>query len=237
MRRGGRPLAARPQLSEELAKLLRDEIISGKRAPGERLPTEHQMAEHYGVSRAVVREAISKLKYDGLVDTRQGLGAFVGSTGRGTTFRIEGGDLTRRDLSLVFELRTTVEAEAAALAALRHTPEQMEAIRSSLARLQQSLGTEDDGAEADTAFHMAVADAAANHYFREFMDFLASRIVTSIAVARRNSARHSGWSDMVQTEHAAVCDAIEQGDAEGAREAMSTHLKNAARRLGLGDRP
>lgn len=225
--------ASRTRLTDELTKVLRDEIISGRREPGERLPTEQQLSHTYGVSRAVVREAISKLKYDGLVETRQGLGAFVGSTGRSTAFRIEGGELDQQELGLIFELRTTVEVEVAALAAQRRTPEDLDSIERALGEIQQAIEAGEVGADADAAFHMAIADAAANHYFKEFMEFLESRIRTSISVARRNSARFAGWGARVQDEHRAVWDAIKAGDEEAARTAMRAHLVNAADRLGL----
>lgn len=228
------PLAPRQPLADELAGRLRESIVTGALKPGDRLPTENALARSYGVSRAVVREAISKLKYDGLVDSRQGLGAFVGATGQGTTFRIAGGALARDDLALIFELRTTVEAEAAALAAERHGAAELAAIGAALAGIQQALDAGEDGAEADAGFHMAIARAAKNHYFDEFMTFLSARIRTSIAVARDNTARHAGWGARVQAEHAAVSEAIARRDAAAARAAMRSHLVNAAVRLGLG---
>lgn len=230
----GKPLLAnRTRLTDELAKILREEIVSGKRAPGERLSTEQQLSRIYGVSRAVVREAISKLKYDGLVDTRQGLGAFVSKSGRSTAFRIEGDELDQKDLRLIFELRTTVEVEAAGLAAKRRTAKQLKSLEKALKEIEQAIENGQVGADADAAFHMAIADAAANHYFKQFMEFLESRIRTSISVARLNSARYEGWGALVQDEHKAVWDAIEAGDDEAARAAMRAHIVNAATRLGL----
>ena len=106
---------AKPQrLTDQIAQVLATRIRDGQFLPGERLPTEKDMAELFGVSRSVVREAVSMLKYDGLVETRQGSGVFVNSNPNTRSFRIECGLLGGpADLRAVFELRGIVESAAA----------------------------------------------------------------------------------------------------------------------------
>src|SRR6516164_11319657 len=121
--RGGlwmtRPLPPPRSLTGELVARVADDITSGKIAPGSRLPTEQELIAATGVSRTVVREAVAALRAEGLVVTRQGVGAFVAETPR-RPFRIETGDLqSLRDVIQVMELRTGVEVEAAGLAAER----------------------------------------------------------------------------------------------------------------------
>jgi GntR family transcriptional repressor for pyruvate dehydrogenase complex len=224
----------RRHLTDELASQLQAEIISGKRKPGERLPTEQEIAKRSGVSRAVVREAISRLKQDGLVETRQGLGAFVSRSGQSSAFRI-GPDVSRKELALIFQLRTTLEVEAAGLAAELRSARQLKSMREALAHIAQAIERGDDGSEPDAAFHQSIAKASGNHYFSDFMQFLESRIHAAIGIARLNSARHEGWGEKVQLEHKRIYDMVAAGSSDGARAAMRHHLVSAATRLGLAD--
>src|SRR3954449_10454752 len=103
------PLSARRSLTGELVVRLTDDITSGKIPPGARLPTEQQMIAATGVSRTVVREAVAALRAEGLVITRQGVGAFVADRQRGL-FRIKPNELgSLRDVLQVMELRTGME--------------------------------------------------------------------------------------------------------------------------------
>ncbi len=104
-----------PSRVDILADALLQPILAGDWRPHDRLPSEHALAAQHEVSRAVVREAIARLKSDGYVDTRQGKGAFVAAAPGGNAFRLdaEGNDL--------LELRTLIEADCAALAAERHS--------------------------------------------------------------------------------------------------------------------
>jgi GntR family transcriptional regulator, transcriptional repressor for pyruvate dehydrogenase complex len=230
-------LARRELLPDEIARSLSEKIASGALAPGDRLPTEAALAESFGVSRNVVREAIARLKYDGVIETRQGLGAFVAAGSAGRSFRIAPGRLTERDdLRQLFELRLYVEMGAAALAARRRTRAQLARIRRALSAMRRAVETDRDGVVPDSEFHHAIADAANNVYYRDFMVFLAERMRQSIAVARSNTAKLRA-SPGVQKEHEAISAAIEAADAEAAGAAVRAHLVNAAARLGLSLAP
>ncbi len=229
-------VARRQHLPDEIARVLEREITAGKLAKGERLPTESALAQQFGVSRNVVREAVSRLKYDGLIETRQGLGAFVSANPGNRAFRIEGDALPLRDeLRNIFELRVEVEVGAAALAAERHTPEQLAVIRGAVDAIARAIAEGEDGTSEDAAFHHAIAEAANNPCFRDFMEFLAARVGQSIAVARDHSARFDAWTEKVQGEHEEIYQTIAGRDAEGARMAVRAHLVSAAGRLGLFD--
>ena len=120
-----------PALADRLNAIISGQILSGERPAGSRLPTETQLAEEFGVSRTVVREAIARLRSDGLVVTRQGLGAFVAETLEALPFRISIGsdpEAPHRYARELLELRLGFETEAAALAAERGTPAQVEEI-------------------------------------------------------------------------------------------------------------
>ncbi len=226
-------LSRREHLPDEIARLLSDEIASGNLGPGDRLPTEASLSSSFGVSRAVVREAIARLKHEGLVETRQGLGAFVAANPTGQSFRIESDRLIDPDdLRHVLELRLHVEMGAAMLAAERHSDAQLARIRGALRDIADAIAVDADGVPADTEFHHAIAEAANNPYYRDFMVFLADRMRQSIAAARSNTARFQ-WTPKVQAEHERICTAIGSRDPEEAREAVRAHLVNAARRLGV----
>ena len=155
-----------------------------------------------GVSRTVVREAVAALKADGLVITRQGVGAFVAPHAQRRPFRIDADELASLPKLLnVMELRTGVETEAAGLAAERRTNADLRGIGRALAAIDAALAHEDAAVRADFEFHCAIADAAHNPLFREFLQFLGEFIiprqsvralVTSSDGAGRLSAQGAG---------------------------------------------
>jgi len=170
----------------------------------------------------------------GLIETRQGLGAFVCETPPSLAWRIGTANLSAQaDLRYVFELRAEVETGAAALAAERRSEAQLDRIRAALAEMAAAISSGGDGVEADAAFHRAIAEASNNPYYRDFMIFLAVSVTQSIAAARRHSALVEEWTPKVQREHERICEAIAGRDADAARQAVRGHLISAARRLGL----
>src|SRR3954468_19294579 len=120
-------------LAHDLVDSLGDRIRDGRLQPGHKLPTETAFMAEFGVSRTVVREAISKLQAAGLVETRHGVGTFVVGPRDGSAFRIGREQLaTLHDVIAMLELRIGVEVEAAGLAAQRRTPENLGAMRQAL---------------------------------------------------------------------------------------------------------
>lgn len=219
---------------EQLAALLSRQIASGAFPPGTRLPSEAALAARYRVSRSVVREALSQLKYDGILVSRQGFGAIVvGSAGRGSFRVAEASRLKPRELVDIYEMRAILEAEAAALAALRRTPAQLRGLAACLGRMARAVEEQTDGTEHDVRFHRTLARMSGNRYLRDLMDYLQARLFQVIQTARAHSSRESGLPRLVQKEHEAIFAAVAAGDAEGARHSCLAHLENAARRLGL----
>ena len=215
-------------LPSRVASLISTEIAENRLKPGDRLPTEQELAEMLGVSRNVVREAIARLRSDGVVHSRQGAGVFV-ETQAQSILRINPKELEdQAAFRKLFELRRILECEAAALAAERRTETEMEAITAALERLRQP-GLQ---IEADIAFHRAVARATDNNYITTFVNFISEQVRTSIAIAQEKldpavNAR------ILSTEHGAIHDAILTRRPSLARAAMRRHISNAAARLGL----
>lgn len=220
-------------LGGELARRLQATIRDGALAPGDKLPTEKQLAEQYGVSRAVVREAIARLKSEGYVASRQGAGAFVVARPGQTSFRMTPGDLRH-----AFELRGAIEVAAAELAARRCQPQDLVAIRAAFAAMQAALAA--PGAEAaqsgvvsDDAFHAAIAAATHNPLIQRFLDFLAHQFSETRQLTWAGLPLKPGNAAAAQAEHAALLAALEAADPIAAAAAARAHVAGAAARFGL----
>lgn len=210
---------------------MRRRILGGEFVAGQRLPTGTALATEFGVSMSVVREAMSRLKHDGLIQSIQGAGAFVAHT-QPRAFRLDDQAIDPRGLARIFELRRGVEGEAARLAAMRRTPAQLAAMHHALADMTAALARGEDGTEADTRFHQLVAEATGNPLFLDMFRFLSAHIATAIGTARHHSVQHGIWQ-RAHHEHQRLLDAIEAGQPEAARDAIITHIRDAAARLGL----
>lgn len=227
-------LGRAPSLADTLASRLHDEIVSGRLKSGERLPTEQQLARAYGVSRPIVREAVGRLKHDGLVLSRQGAGVFVADPLASSVFRLEVADFTdNEEIRNIIELLMAVEASATEHTASRGTQTDFAVIGARLDAMQEAIRRGESGVEEDVAFHRAIIDATGNPYFRDLSEFLDRRVRKFIRTARENSARLAGMVQLVQREHQDIYDAIIARDPPRARLAAETHLKNAAQRLSL----
>lgn len=220
-------------LPARIASQIAKEISEGRIKPGEKLPTEHILAKGFGVSRSVVREAIAELRNEGLVETRQGVGAFVTEQHTRSAIRIEQEDLSDRETFRdLFQLRLPLEIEAAGLAALHHTAEDLAKLDQALELMTGAAKWTDEGIVADLAFHRVVAAATGNEYFPLFIGFIAERISLAINAARAVAVLEE-IVEVTIAEHVAIRDAISTRDPLKAREAMSLHLGGAAARLDL----
>src|SRR5574337_1919848 len=232
------PVARPSRLSDVVAAELEAWLRDGAWVAGAQLPSEKVLAERFGVSRAVVREAISRLKADGWVETRQGAGAFVAQQlGRGTFRLVPGGASAADQLAEVFELRHRVETGAAELAARRRKEADLAAMEMALRRMEAALAApepiEASGARADDEFHVAIAAATRNPLLRRFVEFMGQQFSDSRLPTWDGAGRASGRARAAQTEHRRLFEAIRDEDAAAARQAAAAHLAAAARRLGL----
>lgn len=219
-------------MPDEIAADLEEQIREGRIDAGARLPTEQSLAATYGVSRAVVREAIAKLKHDGWVTSRQGSGLFVCSLPGTAVFRIDPGKLdSTEEMAQVFELRAELEAGVAGMAARRRTAAQLQAIEASLQTFEQALRSGREVVELDIAFHRAIAAASGNLHMRRLMDLISPLVVQAIERAYGIYGGTAEALDEVLLEHRAVVAAIRQGDEAAARQAMRHHIDEAQSRL------
>jgi GntR family transcriptional regulator, transcriptional repressor for pyruvate dehydrogenase complex len=227
------PIDRIPNVSraEQVAGELSSRIRSGAFAPGTRLPGEHATAEQFGVSRAVVREAIARLKTEGLIRTRQGDGAFVGDWRTETLHLDPGISQDLESVLMIVELRKGLEAEAAALAALRHSDVDMAAIETARSRASEIAAARGDSVVADIAFHRAIAEATGNPYYGAVLDYLTQFVVPAIRASRGHAALREDVAREVDAEHLAIANAIRRRDRDAARAAAQTHMDHASARI------
>ncbi|WP_250517057.1 FCD domain-containing protein [Caballeronia sp. INDeC2] len=226
-----------PTLADRVTRLLTDQIRSGHYPVNARLPTEKFMTEQYGVSRTVVREAISRLKSEGLVDTRQGSGTIVLDPKSAQVFRLARDEANpAAGVVRMLELRRGIEAEMAALAAERRTAAQMTVIRRALKAIDRAVAEGGDGVEADLEFHLAISRAAGNPYFTELLSMLTHALQDAIRITRTNEARRADLAADVRAEHEAIAAAIDARDPDAARLAAYAHMQRTATRIQQVDR-
>ena len=221
-----------PSLADAVVERIRRDITSGGYGVGDKLPTERDLSEKYGVSRPIVREALGTLKRDGLISTRQGLGAFVIETNE-PAFRFRELELNdAADIQNVIELLMAIEAAATAHAAERRSSAQLAAIEAQLHAMEEAIARGENGVEEDIAFHHAINDACGNVYFQDMSKFLDGRVRNFIRKARASTQRQS-LIERVQEEHLAIFEAIANSNPQEARKAAEAHLRGAASRLAL----
>ncbi|TQL67590.1 DNA-binding FadR family transcriptional regulator [Nocardioides albertanoniae] len=219
-------------LADRVVSGIKDQILAGDLAPGAKLPSESDLVEAYAVSRTVAREAVTRLRAEGLVETFQGRGSFVLAVPAPSPFALESSAIrTQRDVLDMVDFRLGVETEAAALAAA-HIDEDMSR---SIEEARRALATAhpDAAVEADFAFHRAIAAATRNRFYLDLMDSLGPMMIMMPRTRLGGAHSHSDalHIDRVQREHDNIAAAVLAGDSETARAAMRVHLGSTRRRL------
>jgi GntR family transcriptional repressor for pyruvate dehydrogenase complex len=218
-------------LTDRITSQLRDDIVSGKYAPGRQLPAGKELSESFGVSITVIRESLSRLKSDGLVASHQGKGVFVEDDARARPFRLATAEDTKSSLRHIFELRMGVEIQAATLAAERRTASDLKAMGDCLRQMEPNKSTFERALAADIAFHLTIARATQNPLIVSFMQFMQPHLYESISKARASSARKERTTLMVYADHRAIFEAIATSDPHRARRAVRRVLERSLRRL------
>ncbi len=189
----------------------------------------------FQVSRTVVREAVTRLKADGLIETRKGTAARVRAAGP-----LLGNGLSMPSsidgLLGFLEVRRAIEAEMAALAAERRTEAQCAEIKKALLAINRAQEEANTGVEEDLEFHLAIGRATSNAYWNQFVQLFAEPMRAAIRLTRANEARRHDFAAAVAEEHQRIYNAIQQQNPEAARAAADRHLVNAATRVLLADR-
>ena len=223
----------KPKLSAHVAASLRSQILAGDIGVGQKLPTESQLTEAFGVSRTVIREAVANLAADGLVESRQGAGIFVCERPAMAFASITQDIGMKISHALnVIEVRMGLEIESAGLAAQRRNAAQEAAIQEAFFEFDRLLAMGEATGRSDFMFHRAIAAATNNPFYVEVLDALGMRAIPCDITSPwgTDSLLSREYQVMLQREHLAILKAISAGDAEAARAAMRAHLTESQRR-------
>jgi GntR family transcriptional regulator, transcriptional repressor for pyruvate dehydrogenase complex len=229
---GWQPLA-RSRTYELVLDQIEEQILNGNLGVGDRLPPERDLATMLGVSRSAIREALRVLEAQGVLGRPQvGTGPESGNIIAGTPsigltrmLRLHVA-LANFPLTDVVEARTTLERASARLAATHATPEQLANIRQPLDQMDDPQLTREEFNELDTAYHVAIAEAAGN------------RLVSDMTIAMRNAMRHTlleifanlvDWpatAARLRREHRSVYEALSAGNPTAAADAVEAHIRD-----------
>ncbi|MGW8530694.1 MULTISPECIES: FadR/GntR family transcriptional regulator [Nocardiopsidaceae] len=220
-------VAPREPLAAEVSRRLIDYLTSGQVEPGERIPSERQLAEMLGVNRPTVREAIKSLGFLGLLEIRQSSGTYFRGTDSDVLYRLFelGLVLGERGARDMLQARTELEVVVAGLAARARDDAGVELLRARLTVMRECPAEEFP--EADTAFHATLAELAGNTVLRDVLKGMRAMIQRGW-VQRTGAVRPR---EVAYADHVPIFEAVERGDAEAARAAMAHHMEGASRRL------
>lgn len=206
-------------------------IMSGEFVEGDKLPTELALTERFAASRPTIREALSRLRADGITSTRQGSGTIVK--------RRPDPDLPRftpletiSDVQRCFDFRLVVESGAAALAATEASDVALEEVELRFRELDTVIAEQTLGSGEDFNFHLAVARASGNQFFVSAIASMREQVLVSMTLMRNLSLLKSVERQrLVQAEHEVILAALKRRDPEAAGLAMRQHLENARNRM------
>ena len=220
-----------PKLSHQVYERIFEAIVSGEFAEHARLPSETELARRFGASRPVVREALARLRDDGIIVSRQGSGSYVRRRPDDAVLRFVPVS-SIEDIQRCFEFRAGLEGAAAALAAERWEEADLLEIKAALSELESCIAQSRLGVEEDARFHRAVAQATRNPYHLSVQRSLEAHIAIGMNLTRNLSLlRKAARLREVQDEHVSIVEAIEARNPGAARARMEAHIENARRRM------
>lgn len=223
-------VARSESLALTVASQLETMITQSKILLGEKLPTENALCDMFGVSRTVIREAITQLKSLGLVETRRGVGTTVVRNQPAETYYAYTINPTAvEDILHILELRITFETRAAELAALRRDDQDIQTLEETLLAFDAALEKGEMARKEDYQFHYAIAKASKNPFFKQFYEQFNKNIIPRAKIVNSNldPAAAEVYLARIREEHHEILQAIRSGNAEAARKAMHQHLYRA----------
>ncbi len=214
--------------TDKIIQQLKQLITTGQLKPGDRLPAERVLAERLGVGRSYVREAIRKLEFFGLLKTSPQSGTYVS----GYSIKMIEGVLTdiinfnKDDFSALIEARYYMEINAARLAAMRRTDDDLALLRAAVADYDNKVNSKQDAVQEDMFIHLRIANATKNSVFESMLLMLLPDIIKNI-IDQKICGDNRGVQAMA--EHHEILQAIADQDADAAGAAMAAHLDDILR--------
>ncbi|ADY55979.1 transcriptional regulator, GntR family [Syntrophobotulus glycolicus DSM 8271] len=222
-----RPVKTR-RIYEEVVEQIRMLVSEGHLKPGDRLPSERDLAERLQVSRASVREALSALEMMGLLEIRSGEGTYIKQVNIDSVVAplAWGVSMDKNSVLELLEVRKILETRAAGLAAERAENEELREIRETLEEMQDNLAAGKLGDGADHIFHHAVARATKNHILVQLMNAISETMFQALKTFRLKLDEVEGWQERLYEEHEGIYQAILAKDQEKAALLMLEHLES-----------
>ena len=208
------------KVAEQLRKLIENDVIK----PGERFPSERELAEKLGVSRPTVREAMIALELTGVIEIRSGSGIYASKAKPNKKLALDDTGIGPFE---ILEIRLIVESEACALAASRITSKELKLLRKAVRDMEEEEKQPNASEKADQAFHEIIARSCQNSAIESVIGWLwnlrnESMLSTSFLERIRSEGIHPSIS-----EHQAILTALEKRDPNAARDAMRRHIESA----------
>lgn len=229
------PTTSAERLEVSVHKALFDKIRFGEYALGQKLPTEAELCKEYDVSRPVVRAALAKLRYSGLVVSRRGAGSFVNS---GVPTKSDGGYTAINsisDISTFFKFRRVIEITSIELATANAGAEGVNKLRSIVTEMKQVLAQGGETKMLDLKFHKTIAELSDNQYLVETIEMLQPHMIFVGNFVRSLGMTGERKTTRMIEEHTAIVDAIASGDSKKAAETINRHLDSSERRIFKGE--
>jgi GntR family transcriptional repressor for pyruvate dehydrogenase complex len=206
-------------------------ILRGDFAPHNKLPTEGALSAQFGVSRPTVREALARLRSDGIIDSKRGAGSTV-IRAPGTPLVVATPIKSLADIERYYAFRSCIEMGAAAGAAEFRDADDLEALQQAFEALDAAMESGQSGADEDVRFHLAIANASHNPFFVATIATSVAPIRQFIELARNVTDKKSvARVRTTQAEHQAIVEAIVRRSPGDAAEAIRIHILNAKRRI------
>lgn len=226
----------RTRAYEDIVRQLADMVRQGELKPGDRLPSERDLATAFGVGRPTLRQALTVLAQAGVVEVMPGSGVYLrkpvqeapGDAGQAMALLLM---TEQQNLHDILELRAAIEGEAAYLAALRRTPEQLAKVSAAFETLCEAYDTRGVATEEDFQFHFAVAEATGNPVLLKVMVSLADLCRRQLVATTLSLYHEPDRLTALRREHEEIAMAIIERRADDARAAMVKHLRHVSERL------
>lgn len=222
-------------LSDSLVNWFYRELNDGFLKPGDSLPSERELCEKFGVSRTVVREALSYLKKDGVIDTGQGKKTTVAENTHARSFKV--GDFPVRDeetFQEIIDFLIFFESGAAKIAASKRDSTDLKKIQQALLGMELAIAKGELADHEDYLFHRSIVEATHNGYFTDLNEHLDHSVRKLIRQARLNTSKYSyNLVHEVFSEHTEIFENIKRGNCDGAALAAENHLRQAAKRMNI----
>lgn len=218
---------------EYVIERIKASIELGEIKPGDKLPSERDMAKLLNVSRAAIREALSVMESFGMLEIKTGIGVFLIEDQIDILLDKLDIILSDRGFKLieVLEVRQGIETQAAYLAAQRALSHDLKSIEEALNKLEARVKEGKLAAEEDHLFHLSVVAASKNHLLIKMLSLISDHFVQGLHKSREQSLMVPGRSKLVLHEHQEIFEAIISRNADLAREKMWFHLEHVRSRF------